>query len=225
LLKDKLYPMISYAKNRGLEDVVLNSNGNLLDEKTSLGLIKSGLDAIYVGIDAFSPEVYQKLRVGGNYEKVVKNVNTLIQLEKRLRVNKPKVFVQFVEMEENEEETDAFTKYWSDQGAIVKIRPKVSWAGTVQSWKVKNLQRYPCYWLMRTLNICWDGRVALCSCDYDAKFVAGNVLNDSIKSIWLGPLKKMREFHVKGEYSSLPPFCRDCKDWQAARASFYEERL
>jgi len=222
LLKDKLYPLISYAKDKGLKDVVLNSNGNLLDEKVCLGLIKSGLDAIYVGIDAFSSEVYQKLRVGGNYEKVVKNVNTLIQLEKRLRVNKPKVFVQFVEMEENEEETDAFTKYWSDQGAIVKIRPKVSWAGTVQSWKVKNLQRYPCYWLMRTLNICWDGRVALCSCDYDAKFVAGNVNKDPIQSIWSGKLKELRQAQTEGRWELLPKFCQECKDWQFARADYFQ---
>ena len=54
--KPSIFDMIAYAKNKGLTDVVLNSNANLLDEKAARGLIASGLDAIYIGIDAFHPE-------------------------------------------------------------------------------------------------------------------------------------------------------------------------
>jgi len=220
IIKYRLFWMIHYAKRKGLTDVVLNSNGTLLDEEAALGLIESGLDAIYVGIDAFTPETYNKLRVGGNYERVVNNVNSLLELKRKLGANKPQVFVQFVETEENKGEKDDFTKYWTKVGAIVKIRPKVSWAGTVEAKNLTSRKRHPCYWCMRTFNICWDGRVALCSADYDAKFVAGNVNNDSIQSIWLGQLKKIREMHLKANYNQLPPFCRDCKDWQGAKADF-----
>jgi MoaA/NifB/PqqE/SkfB family radical SAM enzyme len=221
ILKYQLYWQILYAKRKGLTDVVLNSNGCLLDEESSRGLIESGLDAIYVGIDAFNPETYDKLRVGGNYDKVVANVNGLLELKRKLGTDKPEVFVQFVEMEDNEKEKDDFKEYWMARGATVKIRPKITWAGTVEPWKVKSIQRYPCYWVMRTCNICWDGRVVLCSVDYDAKFVAGNVNEDSIKSIWLGSLKKIRELHTDGGYDSLPAFCRDCTDWQMAKAAYY----
>lgn len=221
ILRYQLYWQILYAKRKGLEDVVLNSNGCLLDQEACRGLIESGLDAIYVGIDAYSPETYNKLRVGGDYNKVVANVNTLLELERKMGVTKPQVFVQFVEMEDNEKEKDEFTNYWAEQGATVKIRPKVTWASTVEPWKVKPIQRYPCYWAMRTCNICWDGRVVLCSVDYDAKFVAGDVSKESIQSVWLGSLKRIRELHSNGGYDSLPPFCRDCTDWQMARATFY----
>lgn len=221
ILRYQLYWEILYTKRRGLEDVVLNSNGCLLDEEACMGLVESGLDAIYVGIDAFSPETYTKLRVGGDYAKVVANVNTLLELKQKLGVSKPEVFVQFVEMEENEKEKEGFANYWTERGATVKIRPKVTWAGTVEPWNTKSIQRYPCYWAMRTCNICWDGRVVLCSVDYDAKFVAGDVSQDSIQSVWHGSLKKIREMHRKGNYDSLPSFCRDCTDWQMARATFY----
>jgi MoaA/NifB/PqqE/SkfB family radical SAM enzyme len=221
ILRYQLYWEILYAKRKGLEDVVLNSNGCLLDEETCIGLIESGLDAIYVGIDAFNPETYAKLRVGGDYDKVVGNVNTLLDLERRMGVSKPEVFVQFVEMEDNTKEIEGFTNYWTERGATVKIRPKITWAGTVEPWNTKSVQRYPCYWAMRTCNIGWDGRVVLCSVDYDAKFVAGDVSKDSIQSVWLGSLKKIREMHLKGDYDSLPSFCRDCTDWQMARATYY----
>ena len=73
-----IFEMIAYAKRRGLADVVLNSNANLLDKASSKELIHSGLDAIYIGIDAFRPETYARIRVGGNYEKVVRNTLDLI---------------------------------------------------------------------------------------------------------------------------------------------------
>ncbi len=175
ILKYQLYWEILYAKRKGLKDVVLNSNGNLLDEDACIGLIETGLDAIYVGIDAFNPDTYAKLRVGGNYDRVVANVNNLLELKNKMGVTKPQVFVQYVEMEANTKEVEGFKKYWTAQGATVKIRPKITWAGTLEPWNTKPIERYPCYWAMRTFNICWDGRVVLCSVDYDAKFVAGDV--------------------------------------------------
>jgi MoaA/NifB/PqqE/SkfB family radical SAM enzyme len=221
ILRYKLLWQILYAKKKGLKDVVLNSNGCLLDEETSLGLIESGLDSIYIGIDAFNPETYSKIRVGGDYNQTVNNVNTLLDLKRKLGATNPKVFVQFVEMEENAAEIEDFTKYWTERGATVKIRPKVTWAGKVDPWKVQSVPRYPCYWAMRTFNICWDGRVVLCSVDYDARFVAGDINNESIQSVWLGSLKKIREYHTGGGYDSLPSFCRDCTDWQMAKAAYY----
>ena len=222
ILKDKLYEQIKYAKSKGLTDVVLNSNGNLMDEECSMGLINSGLDAIYIGIDAFSPETYSKMRVGGNYYKTMDNVQRLIELKKEYKASNPRIFVQFVETEENQDEVEGFKKYWVEHGVEVKIRPKVTWANTVDSYKVQDIDRYPCYWAMRSFNICWDGRVALCSVDYDAQYVAGNVNESSIKDIWLGNLKEIRDANIKGEYNRLPEFCKNCTDWQMAKATYYD---
>ena len=222
LLKYKLLWMISYAKKKGLTDVVLNSNGNLMDEEMAIGLIDSGLDAIYIGIDAFNKETYEKLRVGGDYDKVMRNVNRLLDLKKELGVTHPQVYVQFVEMEDNFHQIDEFKKYWSERGAIVKIRPKVTWAGTVSPYKMVETKRYPCHWGMQSFNILWDGKVVLCAVDFDGQYMAGDVSKDTIQNIWMTNLKGIRELHARGRYDELPQFCRNCKDWQAARSSYYQ---
>ncbi|MDI6591489.1 MAG: radical SAM/SPASM domain-containing protein [Patescibacteria group bacterium] len=222
MLQDRFYPLVTYAKEKGLEDVVVNTNGMLMNEHHSKKLIESGLDAIYIGIDGFNPETYSKLRVGGKYEMVVTNVKKLLEIKCKMKAEKPAVFVQFVEMKENEHEKEDFIKYWTQQGALVKVRPRLTFAGGTEAPNLDpNKKRYPCYSAMRTINILYDGRVCLCASDYDGKFIAGNVWNESIQSIWLGPLKKLRRLHSRGEYSSLPPICRDCLDWQAMRAEFY----
>jgi radical SAM protein with 4Fe4S-binding SPASM domain len=226
LLKKKqpsIFDMISYTKEKGLTDVVLNSNANLLDQETAEGLIKSGLDAIYIGIDAITPETYGKLRVGGNYEKVVENVIHLIRLKKAMNSAKPEVFVQFVEMETNEKEKEAFINFWKKQGAVVKIRPKVSWAGQIEAPNLilDNKNRWPCHWAMQTMSITDTGEVVTCAVDLDASFVAGDVNQNSLEEIWNGTLKDLRRLHLSKTFESLPDNCRDCRDWQSARSDYY----
>jgi radical SAM protein with 4Fe4S-binding SPASM domain len=221
--RPSIFEMIAYAKSKELTDVVLNSNANLMDEDASRGLIDSGLDAIYIGIDAFTPETYSQIRVGGNYERTVENVVTLLRLKESLNVEKPEVFVQFVEMESNKCEKEAFTKFWTEQGAIVKIRPMVSWAGMVEAPNLvlENDERWPCYWAMRTMSITDTGKVVTCAVDLDAQFIAGDVNTASLKEIWKGKLKELRQLHLSKRFDELPENCKHCRDWQSARADYY----
>lgn len=225
LKKTNLFPMIAYAKSKGLTDVVLNSNANLLDKETARNLIESGLDGIYIGIDAFNPDTYAKIRVGGDYHKVVENVTYLLRLKEELGAAKPEVFAQFVTMEENENEVDGFIDFWKSQGAIVKIRPKVSWAGLVDASNlvVAQEERWPCYWAMQTMSIADDGRVVLCAVDVDARFVAGDMNKETISSVWNGKLKELRNLQKTGQFNSLPFPCNECLDWQSARADYYND--
>lgn len=225
LLKKKrpsIFDMIAYAKKQGLRDVVLNSNANLLDEQAARALIKSGLDSIYIGIDAFDPVTYAKIRVGGDYEKVIKNTLMLLELKKVLNAAKPEVFVQFIEMDINKEEKKDFIDFWSRKGTTVKIRPKVSWAGSICAPNLRfgNAQRWPCYWAMQVMAITDTGKVVSCGVDLDARFVAGDVSRNSLKDIWNGSLKELRMLHLSRKFNELPEHCNNCKDWQSARADF-----
>ena len=58
--------------------------------------------------------------------------------------------------------------------------------------------------------------------DLDAKYVACDVNEQSLKEIWKGGLKKLRQLHISKKFEELPENCRDCKDWQSARADYYK---
>jgi radical SAM protein with 4Fe4S-binding SPASM domain len=221
--KPSIFDMIAYAKSKGLTDVVLNSNANLLNHEAAKGLIDSGLDAIYIGIDAHRSETYLKLRVGGHFEKTVHNVIHLIQLKKQMNKENPKVFTQFVEMDVNTGEKEDFIKFWTEQGAIAKIRPKVSWAGQIEAPNLilDNKERWPCHWAMQTMSITDTGKVVTCAVDLDARFIAGDVTQNSLKDIWNGKLKELRRLHLSKTFEHLPENCRNCRDWQSARSDYY----
>lgn len=215
---------VRYAKERGLTDVVLNTNGVLMSERKARALVEAGLDAMYVGIDAVEPETYAKIRVGGNYHKAVANV--LAYRDILFQVGRPeqKLFVQFVVSDINEGQVEAFREFWTTHGVNVKIRPKVSWAGLVSADNLSSNQdvaRKPCFWLMRTINICADGRVALCSVDVHCRVPCGDAKTTSIKDLWSGRLAELRRMHREGRFQELPAMCRDCRDWQSAYAEYH----
>ena len=214
---------VRYAKDKGLKDVVLNSNGAKMNRERASAVIKAGLDAMYVGIDASTERTYRKIRVGGDYNRAVENVLQYRDLLEQYGTGNQKLFVQFVVSDVNESEVEAFKAFWKTEGIDIKVRPKVSWAGLVEATNLhENLQvdRKPCYWLMRTINICADGYVAFCSVDVHCRVKCGNVLTNTIKELWQGQLKEYRTMHKENRFDELPDMCRECADWQSTYADF-----
>jgi MoaA/NifB/PqqE/SkfB family radical SAM enzyme len=214
---------IRYAKGKGLTDVVLNSNGVLMTEDRARAVIEAGLDAMYVGIDAATPETYDKIRVGGDFDAAVSNVLRYRDLLPEVGTEGQQLFVQFVVSEPNEHEVEDFKAFWQKEGVQVKIRPKVSWAGLVDAPNLhrnEEVERKPCYWLMRTINICADGEVALCAVDVHCRVKCGNVADHTIRELWGGRLKEFRKMHRECRFGELPELCRGCADWQSAYAEY-----
>jgi len=74
---------------------------------------------------------------------------------------------------------------------------------------------------MRTMSITDQGKVVTCAVDLDARFVAGDITKQTLKEVWNGKLRELRDLHNAGLYQQLPENCRDCRDWQSARADYY----
>jgi uncharacterized Fe-S cluster-containing radical SAM superfamily enzyme len=214
---------IRYAKGQGLTDVVLNSNGVMLNAKRARAYVEAGLDALYVGIDSATAETYDKIRVGGDFDKAVANVLGYRDMLERHGNGSQRLFVQFVEDDINQHEIEAFKSFWTSHGVNVKVRPKVSWAGLVGADNLQsnaNAGRKPCYWLMQTINICADGRVALCSVDVHCRVDCGSVVGRTVKDVWQDGLARLRAIHREGRFEELPEMCRNCRDWQSAYANY-----
>jgi MoaA/NifB/PqqE/SkfB family radical SAM enzyme len=222
LLKD-IPDRISYAIEKGCTNVSINSNGNLLTPEVSERYIKAGLVYAYVGIDAFTQETYAKLRVKGDLQRVVSNVLAYRDLLKKHGDGNQRLFVQFVVMDENTHELDRFLEFWNGHGITVKTRPKVTWINSIKpSTKglAREVERFPCPWMIETMSIMHDGRVALCALDSDGVRVIGDVNERSIKDIWDGAHRELREHFM--ENRGLPEVCVECPDWVGKLAVYNE---
>lgn len=214
--------MIKYAKDIGVRSVNLNTNALLMTPTISRNLIDTGLDYILIGIDANTEATYNKIRRKGSFNLAVTNTLNLLKLKKESNSSKPKVIIQYIVMKENEEEVKDFKKFWLSKGAIVKLRPRLGW-GTGVSAENLNLEErertYPCPWLTRTVSIRWDGNFNQCDGDWAGLYSPGDFNKQSIKEVWEGELANRRDKHWKGDFTHT--LCKECKDWQVAKAKFY----
>ncbi|MBI4231325.1 MAG: radical SAM protein [Planctomycetes bacterium] len=216
-LKYRLFYMIQYAKRKGLTNLVLNTNGTLLDEEACWWLIDSGLDRFIISLDGFSKEVFEKVRAGADHEKVYANVNRFLEIKRERGSHTPIVECQFSMMDENEHEAGAFREYWIGRGAQVKTREKLTWTGAVDAPNLsEQVRRHPCGWALRTCAIHWNGDMVACAVDYEGKFKAGNLENATIHGLWNTAHRRMERIHMERRWEDLPAPCRSCKDWQVS---------
>ena len=192
---------------------MLNSNGNLITEENARLMIESGLDALYVGIDAFTEETYKKYRIGGELKNVVDNVLMYKELLKKYGSSNQKLFVQYVVMEGNSQELNQFIEFWKNEEIPLKIRPMVSWAGRIEAKNLDaTLERVPCFIGLDTMAIITNGKVGMCAADLECSVVVGDITTQTIEEVWNGELKEFRRKHLNREFDNLPEFCRKCMD-------------
>lgn len=213
LLCSRIIEMVEYTTAMGLP-VHLNTNAMLLNKQMSSFLVEAGVKQFVVGLDAMDADTYSKIRVNGDGKTVKKNTLDLLEIADN-------VVVQFIEMEENTDQMEAFKDYWLGKGAIVKIRPRLGWGKGVPATNLEDFtpERFPCGWLNRTVSIHWDGNVAQCDGDYDGKHYAGNLNQQTIKELWEGELAARRERHWNKDFSH--ELCANCQDWKAGRSYVY----
>ena len=216
LLKNKAIDYIRYAVDSGIRDVNLNTNLVVADEQLCKDLVSTGLNKIIVGMDAASEETYRKVRVGGDFTRLLDNINFLIQAKEEAKSNIPDIVLQFIVQDENEHEVELFKELFSKKPVSLKIRPKLGWGGEgvdAPDLSIEGNERdYPCPWLNRTMSIHVTGQVAQCDAAWNGKYYHGDINFQSIAEIWNGRLAKIRERHWQKDFDFEP--CKTCDDWQ-----------
>ncbi len=228
LLGNKLFDQIRYAKEIGCQKITLNTNGTRINERTVPHLIECGIDRLIVSCDAHTAATHALVRPktrsnGEGLEEIYRGVLLLLRTLHKRNLRRPLIEMQFSVFDENEHEAEAFCRFWLDQGAIVKIRPKLHWSGTVADGGSPACShgRKPCLWALETAAIHWNGNVVMCAVDCEGKYVAGNIEIQTVKEIWNGPLRWIRELHIRHRFNELPEICRKCPDWGVKKARAY----
>lgn len=77
------------------------TNGLLLTESKREMVLRNQVDQIKISIDAATPKTYENIRLGGNFVKVLKNVEALAKLRDANGLRKPAIHFGFVAMRDN----------------------------------------------------------------------------------------------------------------------------
>lgn len=216
LVNKKLVEMIKYAKEKGVVDVMFNTNASLLNEKKSIEIIKSGVDKVFFSFDSPYRERFNKIRVKGDFDEVLNNIKNFMRLKKELKSDKPITRVQMVLMKENKKEWNDFVKLFEN---IVDTIAYVDYLdhGNQKNHKNRGLvdlssnkKPFCCPQLWQRMFIHPDGVVTPCCIDSNRELNLGNVNEKNIDEIWNGKeYNQLRKKHLDGKIHQIST-CNNC---------------
>jgi radical SAM protein with 4Fe4S-binding SPASM domain len=204
-LNSNFFDMVEYAHSKNIF-VSTSTNGHFLDNQSAKKTVLSGLDKLIISLDGTNQDIYEKFRVGGDFEKVILGIKNLVIYKNEIKSKKPVIILQFLVLSINEHQVSEI-KQLAKQLAVDKLEfktvqiynfdknnyllPKRS---KYQRYKVKN-RKYVmkntlnnrCWRLWNSVVITWDGEVVPCCFDKDAKYSFGNLKSDSLQNILKGP--------------------------------------
>jgi len=114
LLDKRMPQMVKYAKDKGILEVMFNTNATLLSEETAKALIEAGLDKIMCSVDGYTKDVYESVRIGANFGTVLNNIKNLQSLKKSMGSKRPIVRVQMVDTPRNHHQIEEYIKFWGE---------------------------------------------------------------------------------------------------------------
>jgi MoaA/NifB/PqqE/SkfB family radical SAM enzyme len=217
------YEMIEEAVKHSGVYVTLTTNGTIMNEKRTRRILEAGVHMIDISIDAFSEDVYARVRVNGDLRVTRENVQRLIRWIREGRA-KTKVVVSFVEQKENTHEAAAFKAFWEDQGAdYVIIRRLHSAAGAVIDAsrilreKHRTEKRRPCLYPWERVSLNPRGNLMFCPVDWVHGSEVADFRTTTIRETWQGPVfEALRRAHLENDFRGHA-FCGQCPDWAETR--------
>ncbi|MGH7743038.1 MAG: radical SAM/SPASM domain-containing protein, partial [Candidatus Eiseniibacteriota bacterium] len=202
LLNPALHDILRVAHRKGIKLTANNGvNFNSVPDDTLEALAKYRFRSLTIALDGATPESYREYRRGGDFNRVIANIEKLNQFKRRHRSRYPALIWQFVIFGHNEHELDRAralarslgmnfsptfnAEGWGPQFSPVKDRDLVrarSGIGVASFTEFREKHRrelvMPCQdmWLSPQIN--WDGKMLGCCVNVWGDY--GNVFASSL---------------------------------------------
>ena len=219
LLSPDLEDHIKFASQHGFIDIMMNTNATLLSEERAKKLLDSGLTRIRFSLDSATEDLYKKVRVGGNYDTVMKNIERFIEMRNASGSKLPVVGVNFVRMSVNEHEEELFIKKWENKADFIAFQEfmppetEFDYSSMYPSDSIYHTdmrEGFNCQQPWQRFFIHNTGEVCPCCAWFSSELSMGNVANQSLYDIWNSEkMNSLRSIHKEGKFWENE-WCKKC---------------
>lgn len=209
LLHKDLCTMIRYAKFIGVQEVLLNTNGLLVDRDMALALADAGLDWLIISVDGATKETYESIRIGGDWETLYNNITRIHMIYSRIKKH-PKVRLQICKQPANEHEINLWKETFSWFSDNLRIGKLFNPQGEAD-WET--IQPKSCKQLWQRLVVDWQGNIHPCCSDFNGRFVLGNINDKTIKDMWKSPQMNYWRYNLKHYGRKHTSLCQKCSSY------------
>ncbi len=243
LLNPELIPMLRLAHQKNVRLTALNGlNLNHLSEEQAEALVRYRFEKMKISIDGASPESYAIYRVGGDFWKVIRNIERINHYKAKFKSKYPKLKWQFIVFGHNEHEIEKAQAMATSLGMGFKIKlnykpkkfpiqnpqklRKLLGAANIAEYEKKAQKLYSpaCLQMWTHPQINWDGKLLGCCVNHFGDF--GNVfeqgLDSCLRSERFTYAKKML-LGQKAPREDIP--CTHCKRFARVQTMRLEDDL
>lgn len=200
---------VKYAKDKGILDVLMNTNATLLTKTVAQKLLEAGVDGVFVSQDALSPDLYEQQRVGTTMGKVIDNLYNFVKLRNQIRpgcqirlsmvmFNDPKWIEQF----------EGLRVMWQHLVDSLGYSPVVDYEafGNITFPKVDG---WACSQPFQRIVLKINGNVTVCCPDTWDALKVGNWRTEKLYDIWHSEkFTEIRRKHRENRYHEIDTCAR-----------------
>lgn len=198
---------VRYAARSGIVDTWFGTNGILLTRDAIDEIIELGITRVLISIDAATKETFEKVRIRGNYDKLIANLEYLIERRARLGSRLPLIRLSMNVNRINEYEVDKFVAQWIDRVDYVDIQNFIAMDGMTEQLFPANRREtagvvpksFSCPQPFQRLFVNANGDAyPCCSFEnmYSKELLIGNVIKAPVAEIWhCQAIEDLRDSH------------------------------
>ena len=202
LLHPDIVEMVRYAKEQGIKEVWINTNGGKLTEELARGLIGAGADWITVSFDGLG-KMYESIRKPLKYADTLEKLKVLRRVRDELKAN-TLLNVQTL-WSAIKEDPQAYLDVMRPIVDRVAYNPDMNF----KEYILEPDDSFVCPRLWQRVAITSRGNYLKCPSDFCMEEILGNVSDFSVKEAWDKLQGRQRDLHVAGE-KKLSTVCGKC---------------
>lgn len=219
-LNPKLFDMIEYAKDQGIKNISVSTNGTLLNDENIEKIldIKSSPNFLQISIDGYNKELFEKYRRGASFEKVYNGLKKLYIKRKELGLEK-NIEISINTLLSKELDINIFLNTWGKYVDDITIGPMLNQAQQKSQEKdfqnslekVKKTEYISCPKPYEILSILSNGKISHCQHDFHNIHIKGDMnKGDTLLKTWRNEeYTKFRKKHI--EFKAEETSCNGCE--------------
>jgi MoaA/NifB/PqqE/SkfB family radical SAM enzyme len=197
----------SPLKEHQFFDFKLNTNATRMDDDLCHSILESQVSLLVYSFDSDNKDQYEKIRVGGKFEKVFENIKKMKKIKQKYYPDsKLKTRVSRVLVDDQKiEDIEAFWSIYVDKVSLIINMPR---------WDTYNnpimLKHTSCNIIWERMYVWHDGVCNPYDFDYKSNLEVGNAKTDALSDIWqFEKHQDIRKKHLDKKRNELIP-CDRC---------------
>ena len=177
--------MLRYLSDARIMDVKINTNATRLNEKLIHDILSSEVSELVFSIDASTKNTYESIRIHGNFDKVVANIEKYNDIRYKHYPKSPTVTRITGVKVNNDQDLEHMSYFWKQRVDHVVIKNAMPRWDTYENAEM-NIDT-PCTALWERVYVWFDGTINPCDVDYRSFLALGNIREISVREIWKSP--------------------------------------